>query len=359
MDELCRDTIKFQSTLPLRGATWFFTTAKLLFQISIHTPLAGSDQPGVTISNVIVISIHTPLAGSDFQSAIRQATHDISIHTPLAGSDSICLGVLPVPCYFNPHSPCGERQQVQALVDEGMLISIHTPLAGSDATTLVVDAAPVQFQSTLPLRGATRAARLSRWTSSYFNPHSPCGERRKSEPRLSSSSKFQSTLPLRGATVCRIVFLTCVCYFNPHSPCGERHFCSTIEACTAYFNPHSPCGERHRRETANGETHYISIHTPLAGSDPRTFRVATWCRYFNPHSPCGERPTSTPEFTLRVIFQSTLPLRGATRGARPCGRSQRISIHTPLAGSDPIFSDSSGQGLHFNPHSPCGERPQK
>ena len=43
MDELCRDTIKFQSTLPLRGATLHAVEGSVRFHISIHTPLAGSD----------------------------------------------------------------------------------------------------------------------------------------------------------------------------------------------------------------------------------------------------------------------------------------------------------------------------
>ena len=35
----------------------------------------------------------------------------ISIHTPHAGSDWSCTPRLCLPAYFNPHSPCGERQQ--------------------------------------------------------------------------------------------------------------------------------------------------------------------------------------------------------------------------------------------------------
>ena len=64
MDELCRDTIKFQSTLPLRGATWFFTTAKLLFQISIHTPLAGSDALGNGGEQLAKFQSTLPLRGA-------------------------------------------------------------------------------------------------------------------------------------------------------------------------------------------------------------------------------------------------------------------------------------------------------
>ena len=33
-----------------------------------------------------------------------------------------------------------------------------------------------------------------------------------------------------------------------------------------------------------------------------------------------------------------------------------ISIHTPHAGSDRLFVGSMYGIIHFNPHSPCGER---
>ena len=56
--------------------------------------------------------------------------------------------------------------------------------------------------------------------------------------------------------------------------------------------------------------------------------------YFNPHSPCGERLVSMPAKLMVFIFQSTLPLRGATWALTGNYNAQIISIHTPLAGSD-------------------------
>ena len=57
---------KFQSTLPLRGATQQIRTSGGKVHISIHTPLAGSDVGFELLAvEVFGISIHTPLAGSD------------------------------------------------------------------------------------------------------------------------------------------------------------------------------------------------------------------------------------------------------------------------------------------------------
>ena len=57
-----------------------------------------------------------------------------------------------------------------------------------------------------------------------------------------------------------------------------------------------------------------------------------------------------------VIFQSTLPLRGATDLQDAFGFIHGISIHTPLAGSDSWLLVIGSLETDFNPHSPCGER---
>ena len=78
----------------------------------------------------------------------------ISIHTPHAGSDKGHIGI-----YI------------------GNGISIHTPHAGSDFMKQWLGEKHKEFQSTLPMRGATPR-----------------------QGRCSRCQKFQSTLPMRGAT---------------------------------------------------------------------------------------------------------------------------------------------------------------
>ena len=57
------------------------------------------------------------------------------------------------------------------------------------------------------------------------------------------------------------------------------------------FNPRSPHGERPGSASEWAQTAQISIHAPRTGSDARgSFNV-----------------------NIRIIFQSTLPARGATR----------------------------------------------
>ena len=58
----------------------------------------------------------------------------------------------------------------------------------------------------------------------------------------------------------------------------------------------------------------------------------------------------------RRRFQSTLPARGATQNARKLQKTCEISIHAPRTGSDGNDHGKSNCHLHFNPRSPHGER---
>ena len=81
---------------------------------------------------------------------------------------------------FNPRSPCGERLVRAFRHYHGEQISIHAPRVGSDKST----------------------RRKSRWPF-YFNPRSPCGERLCSKLLRKEPKEFQSTLPVWGATAAR------------------------------------------------------------------------------------------------------------------------------------------------------------
>ncbi len=122
----------FQSTLPVRGATFIAFISPAISRISIHAPRAGSDE-----------TIDEQLAEVwEFQSTlpVRGATC-VSIHIILTRSD------------FNPRSPCGERQAEIIAYINAKQISIHAPRAGSDLSGISPASCKVRFQSTLPVRG--------------------------------------------------------------------------------------------------------------------------------------------------------------------------------------------------------------
>ena len=100
------------------------------------------------------ISIHTPLAGSDETRMGVQQSRNISIHTPLAGSDRKSCHRLLKWMNFNPHSPCGERPASVKKGAQNVKFQSTLPLRGATAEQLL-RLQTNSFQSTLPLRGAT------------------------------------------------------------------------------------------------------------------------------------------------------------------------------------------------------------
>ena len=100
----------------------------------------------------------------------------------------------------------------------------------------------------------------------------------------------------------------------------------------------------------------ISIHAPRGGSDPAVEQPVVQEKDFNPRSPWGERLGFSIIVTKVVVFQSTLPVGGATRWSPPPAGAAPISIHAPRGGSD--FGEENGKlyASDFNPRSPWGER---
>ena len=152
---LVGDFYRFQSTLPLRGATPAKQRAVMNRRISIHAPLTGSD-----------------------------------------------IRVSAIKCYicdFNPRSPYGERP-VKFVCDRGVShISIHAPLTGSDPASWTRSGRSTDFNPRSPYGERPYPASPPRPTAN-FNPRSPYGERLSSWSFWIGKCRFQSTLPLRGAT---------------------------------------------------------------------------------------------------------------------------------------------------------------
>ena len=123
------------------------------------------------------------------------------------------------------------------------------------------------------------------------------------------------------------------------------------------FNPHSPCGERLHLLPFLLVLALISIHTPHAGSDI-FFVSLVQCKSISIHTPHAGSDCSffCPNF-ISAIFQSTLPMRGATFSTVVLFRLSTLFQSTlPMRGATRCVRPSFATLSHFNPHSPCGER---
>ena len=165
----------------MRGAT--ITSYKViivrLFQST--RPVRGATTGLRMTTRLILISIHAPRAGRDIYHQRQHHKQDISIHAPRAGRDC--------PARFLHRSS-------------------HT------------------FQSTRPVRGATRSLRQTR-----------------------QQLGFQSTRPVRGATNMRTLWIY-QCRISIHAPRAGRDLAvRRHDLFTADFNPRAPCGARQQKYT--------------------------------------------------------------------------------------------------------------
>ena len=191
-------------------------------------------------------------------------------------------------CHFNPRSPRGERQFCHSFRHPFWYFNPRSP-RGERPSLGHSPKLRVEFQPSLPARGATTIEVLSnlRYIISTlapregsdarripclspgpdFNPRSPRGERRVIWIPGEQVEAFQPSLPARGATRRRP-------FRDPRPP---------------DFNPRSPRGERLRSNVDYKRSND-----------------------FNPRSPRGERRGAVPVAVKLLLFQPSLPARGAT-----------------------------------------------
>ena len=170
--------LKFQSTLPARGATELQRFVEPLLQFQSTLPARGATEATIRELRKRAISIHAPRTGSD-----PAHVHDLT----------------------------GEATFQSTL-----------PARGATYPDVIFDVPHDEFQSTLPARGATSTTKAKCQSARYFNPRSPHGERHEQSGILLSPLPFQSTLPARGATTPRRADPCGWSNFNPRSPHGER-----------------------------------------------------------------------------------------------------------------------------------------
>ena len=108
-------TCKFQSTLPARGATGAGQGRPVHYAGDFNPRSPRGERPGACAdhSPKAGISIHAPREGSDglcrMQCFIQNHIFQISIHAPREGSDPCRIKGPDHPSNFNPRSPRGER----------------------------------------------------------------------------------------------------------------------------------------------------------------------------------------------------------------------------------------------------------
>ena len=158
------------------------------------------------------------------------------------------------------------------------------------------------FQSTLPVRGATQWRGNGDVHSNRFQSTLPVRGATQRIDQPESHTYISIHAPRAGSDDCPQFDDGRAQYFNPRSPCGERRGWVRVPDSRRNFNPRSPCGERRWFMDMESHNCIISIHAPRAGSDQSTAYMCGLHEHFNPRSPCGERlPTTANGFRVDVI----------------------------------------------------------
>ena len=221
------DTLIFQSTRPLRGATEFSFAPYTGLEFQSTRPLRGATYGGSLRSGGSTFQSTRPLRGATRKLIYTDTVSNlISIHAPLAGRDRELMSTKVSYKDFNPRAPCGARP---FLLSRKKKHGDFNPRAPCGARQLPIRAASFRFrfQSTRPLRGATALAPASP-LSCKISIHAPLAGRDRLCPMMSTPpSAISIHAPLAGRDQmlrCRIRLAGL--YFNPRAPCGARLSCA-------------------------------------------------------------------------------------------------------------------------------------
>ena len=214
--------------------------------------------------------------------------------------------------YFNPRSPHGERLQLFAEFFFKFVFQSTLPARGATGTELNPFCSGCNFNPRSP-HGERR--RLSGWTCGagrHFNPRSPHGERRHFRNRQGQVQSISIHAPRTGSDPAENQTKRCI-FISIHAPRtgSDNHSITIINKETPFQSTLPARGATQELRTAFARR-TISIHAPRTGSDELGKTRAAAVGDFNPRSPHGERQFSHNHHHSLLIFQSTLPARGAT-----------------------------------------------
>ena len=146
----------FQSTLPVWGATLLRSLCMEIFLFQSTLPVWGATLPSVNATfNFSYFNPRSPCGERQGVYCVHDNVSGISIHAPRVGSDLGFVQDIGQHSNFNPRSPCGERHCGRNGQRRDPSISIHAPRVGSDALCGSIGKSSAVFQSTLPVWGAT------------------------------------------------------------------------------------------------------------------------------------------------------------------------------------------------------------
>ncbi len=212
--------------------------------VSIRAPRVGSDAPlELPETFSMCFNPRSPCGERQFLLAHRERHTRFNPRSP-CGERLLSFTRTTKRPRFNPRSPCGERRAEKYFNVILKPVSIRAPRVGSDPFNDNITHHPSEFQSALPVWGATYSA----FASSCVIEVSIRAPRVGSDQAPFQFRKNQN-VSIRAPRV------------------GSD---ATARQCAGYqprFNPRSPCGERRPRSFFRFLHWDVSIRAPRVGSD--------------------------------------------------------------------------------------------
>ncbi len=256
----------------------------------------------------------------------------ISIHAPRTGRDSMAAPTTPPTYSFQSTRPVRDATEVVGHVPPFDEISIHAPRTGRDWP-----------------------ARPARWHRDNFNPRAPYGTRLVGDthpnlvPQFQSTrpvrdatalpatrkifAKFQSTRPVRDATALANLIWVLLADFNPRAPYGTRPRCRPPARFSRNFNPRAPYGTRRAELRKTGDKKIFQSTRPVRDATKWPVSFSTGSK-FQSTRPVRDATRPTDKAIAGALFQSTRPVRDATLALEVSRNTCQISIHAPRTGRD-------------------------
>ena len=241
----------FQSTRPMRGATYHKLGRPPEISVSIHAPRVGRDQEcHLRLSSKNYFNPRAPCGARRSDASLHDYCRYFNPRAPCGARRGLCR-YCAMSTYFNPRAPCGARQ--------------HNNKDGKTNK---------KFQSTRPVWGATLNLIPMGSAIKDFNPRAPCGARPAAEAGKAEKTKISIHAPRVGRDFL-FVGMVIISVISIHAPrVGRDRRWSSTRRRRQYFNPRAPCGARRGHSMT---------------SKP--------ARHFNPRAPCGARPRRCREAT--------------------------------------------------------------
>ena len=147
----------FQPTLPARGATYSVPAYSRLYQFYFNPRSPHGERLGLGVTGFLLakISTHAPRTGSDKTGGLEaRLTTNFNPRSP-HGERLRADRLASASSHFNPRSPHGERRAVCGA--SCLALSNFNPRSphGERPDAIIGNDEAIQFQPTLPARGAT------------------------------------------------------------------------------------------------------------------------------------------------------------------------------------------------------------